>query len=244
MRILHILKTSEGAAWAVWQVSELRKRGLDVHVILPARSGLYKHWLETGAVVHIAQLDFSSRPWRLPAICAKVRELVKNIKPDLIHTHHVGTTLAVRLALGTKHPTPRVFQVAGPLHLEHALYRKWDLATAADGDYWICTSKCIFRHYIRAKVDPLRLYLSYAGTRISHYRPERTNHFRLDLGISSDAIIVGNLNFIYAPKYYLGQGVGLKCHEDVIDALGLVTRQHPEVVGVVAGGPWGGAGWY
>ena len=88
------------------------------------------------------------------------------------------------------------------------------------------------------------MFLSYAGTQISRYETQRTNRFRRELGIAEDRIVVGNLNFIYAPKYYLGQRVGLKCHEDVIDALAIVTSKRREVVGLVAGGAWGSAGWY
>jgi glycosyltransferase involved in cell wall biosynthesis len=56
--------------------------------------------------------------------------------------------------------------------------------------------------------------------------------------------VVGNINLMYAPKYYLGQTVGLKCHEDVIDALGIVLSERPDVVGVLAGGPFGRAAGY
>jgi hypothetical protein len=48
--------------------------------------------------------------------------------------------------------------------------------------------------------------------------------------------IVGNANFMYPPKWYLGQRIGLKAHEDVIDALGLVTKQRSDVLGVLIGG--------
>jgi glycosyltransferase involved in cell wall biosynthesis len=64
------------------------------------------------------------------------------------------------------------------------------------------------------------------------------------LGISDDAVVVGNVSYIYAPKLWLGHTVGLKCLEDVIDALARVTRERREVVGVVAGGAWGRGQWY
>src|ERR1700722_5390540 len=49
---------------------------------------------------------------------------------------------------------------------------------------------------------------------------------------------------MYPPKRFLGQTVGLKCHEDVIDALTIVTRERPDVVGVFVGEPFRGAAWY
>jgi glycosyltransferase involved in cell wall biosynthesis len=51
--------------------------------------------------------------------------------------------------------------------------------------------------------------------------------------------VVGNISYIYPPKYYLGQRVGVKCHEDVIDALGIVVSHRSDVIGVLAGGTWG-----
>jgi glycosyltransferase involved in cell wall biosynthesis len=56
--------------------------------------------------------------------------------------------------------------------------------------------------------------------------------------------IVGNANFMYPPKWYLGQRIGLKAHEDVIDALGLVTKQRSDVLGVLIGGTAPESAWY
>jgi glycosyltransferase involved in cell wall biosynthesis len=55
---------------------------------------------------------------------------------------------------------------------------------------------------------------------------------------------VGNANHFYAPKRYLGHRVGLKCHEDVIEALAKITSRHDDVLGVLIGGPWSGADAY
>jgi glycosyltransferase involved in cell wall biosynthesis len=88
------------------------------------------------------------------------------------------------------------------------------------------------------------LFLSYYGWQLAKYARERTNVLREKLGIRPDELMVGNISWLYPPKYYLGQRVGLKCHEDMIEALGSVVRKRPDVVGVLAGGAWGGATWY
>ena len=49
---------------------------------------------------------------------------------------------------------------------------------------------------------------------------------------------------MYPPKYLLGQRVGLKCHEDVIDALGRITAALPDTRGVLIGDSYGMAKWY
>src|ERR1017187_7650854 len=130
MRILHIVKTSGGAAWAALEAAELARLGVEVHVAVPAAEGSsMRLWEEAAAKIHIASLDYpATSPWRLPSVCSRARAIVASVKPDVIHTHHVGPTLVMRHALGRSHSIPRVFQVPGPLHLEHWLYRTWDLA--------------------------------------------------------------------------------------------------------------------
>ncbi len=39
MRVLHIVKTAEGAGWAALQAEQLRKLGVEVHVALPTNTG-------------------------------------------------------------------------------------------------------------------------------------------------------------------------------------------------------------
>lgn len=245
MRVLHLVKTGDSAPWAAHQAVELARRGVEIHVAMPSPGRTAPFWREAMAVVHPVRSDMPvRRPWLLPRAIQAVRELVREVRPDLIHSHFVGPTLTLRLALGKDHPTPRIFQVAGPLHLEHPFYRAVELATAGPRDSWIGTSRCIVEHYRRAGVPEDRLFLSYAGLRLGAAVPRR-GALRSALGISPDALVVGNCSYMYSPKYYLGQTVGLKCHEDVIDALHDVLRADRRVVGLLAGGPGSpGGDWY
>jgi glycosyltransferase involved in cell wall biosynthesis len=62
--------------------------------------------------------------------------------------------------------------------------------------------------------------------------------------ISNSCKIVGNVSYMYPPKRYLGQTTGIKGHELIIDALGIVAKQRKDVVGVLIGGQWGGGTAY
>jgi glycosyltransferase involved in cell wall biosynthesis len=241
MRILHAVKTVDGAKWAVDQVRELVQRSLDVHVVLPSLSGRFeREWKQTGATLHVLPMDLPvSKPWQLPFLLEQVRGLVAQIKPDIIHSHFFGTTLVLRMALGREHHTPRLFQVPGPLHLEHGMFRRWELSSAGPQDKWIASSRYVEQLYRTVGVSEDRLFLSYYGNRL-HAPLPRQGRLRHKLGITSDRFVVGNINFIYCPKWYIGQARGLKRHEDIINALSQVCARRDDVTGVLIGSQWGG----
>jgi glycosyltransferase involved in cell wall biosynthesis len=74
--------------------------------------------------------------------------------------------------------------------------------------------------------------------------PDPCRVSRQDLGLDTDAPVVGMVAYMYAPKRLLGQRVGLKGHEDLIDAMTIVREQDPRVRVVFVGGAWGGAHRY
>jgi glycosyltransferase involved in cell wall biosynthesis len=247
MKVLHVVKTSEGAPWAARQARMLRQLGAEVHVALPVPTGTaVSAWVDAGAEIHIADLSLPVRaPHKIPAVLEATRRLVSQVRPDVIHSHFVTTTCTLRLALGRNHPIPRVYQVAGPLHLEHWPSRLFEISLAGSADYWVGSSRCIVALYQRARIPKDRLFLSYYGWfDDSEEPPRREGALRTLVGASTEDVLIGNLNYMYPPKYALGQTVGLKCHEDVIDALGAVIRKQPKVLGVFVGGAWGDSVWY
>ncbi len=246
MRVLHVVKTTGGGYWAARQAAELVRRGVEVHVAVPDDAGRFMpDWISSGAQIHVANLNFPNRsPWHLPSICRAARRLVDSVRPEIIHSHFFSTTMVMRRALRGHFSGPLVFQVAGPLHLEHTLYRAWDIRSSGPNDYWIGSSQCIVNHYLRAGIPHDRVFLSYYSGLDMSSPWRRTNFLRSKLGIRDSELVVGNINIMYPPKWFLGQRLGLKCHEHLIEALSIVTRVRPDVVGVFVGGPAGGAAWY
>ena len=245
MRVLHISKTSEGGRWAALQVRELVRAGVEVEVALPALAGAAMDlWNASGARLHAVDLTFPvGRPWLVGTVARRARSLVDRVQPDLIHSHFVSTTLTLRAALGRDARVPRLFQVPGPLHLEHWLYRTGELATAGAADYWIASSRCTRSLYLRAGVSPPRVFLSYYPMETLH-AAEADAGLRARWGIPRDALVVGNINMFYKPKRHVGQSIGLKAHEHVLEALQMVIAARANVYGVLAGGPWGNAQKY
>ena len=247
MKILHLVKTPVGAFWAYRQIEVLRKLGVDVTVVVPpGRSPIVPRYKACNCRVIRFNADFPiRRPHELKRTLYGLRCIIDDEKPDIIHSHFVGTTLTMRLALGQNSEVLRVFQVPGPLHLEHWFFRKLEISLSGESDYWIGSSKCIIDWYRKSGIESQKLFLSYYGFEMNNTVEKPTHwNLRTTLGIAEDRIVIGNVNFIYPPKYYLGQRVGLKCHEDIITALAEIIAENDKVIGVFIGGPWGKAHSY
>src|SRR6266498_4065236 len=83
MKVLHIVKTAAGAGWVYQLVRVLRSLGIEIVVALPSDTqGLASRYRETGATVVPADVDFPARrPWRLPSVMRRCRELVAHTRP-------------------------------------------------------------------------------------------------------------------------------------------------------------------
>src|SRR5262249_57724013 len=142
--VLHLVKTVHGATWALRQIRELRRASVEVTVALPsADEGLATRYRDSGARIIEADLDFTARhPWKLARAVRRCREIVAEVRPAVIHSHFVSTTLVARLALWRRYHIPRVFQVPGPLHLEHTAFRRLDLPTTRPSHSSLRTRRC------------------------------------------------------------------------------------------------------
>jgi glycosyltransferase involved in cell wall biosynthesis len=244
MRVLHLLKTSVGATWALRLVHQLVNLGVEVHVALPS-GGLTSDYEAAGARTHELQPELPMRrPWNAPSRLRALRRLVDETKPDLLHSHFVSTTLAMRLALGHHSPIRRIFQVPGPLHLEHPITRTLELKSAGSRDYWIGSCEWTCEKYRALGVPTSRVFLAYYGVDPTTFRRPEIGSLRRQLNVPREVPIVGMVAYMYAPKRYLGQTRGLKGHEDLIDAMVEVRRRRPDALLVVVGGAWGGAERY
>jgi glycosyltransferase involved in cell wall biosynthesis len=240
MKVLHLLKTSTGATWALRQLRELVKLGIDVHVALPS-GPLVTEYQGVGVTTHTLQTAIDiKKPWTNISRFKALRELVDKISPDIIHSHFVATTLTMRLALGRNHPVKRIFHVPGPLHLEHKIFRTAELITAGKADYWLGSCRWTVGAYQRFGISPHRIGLVYYGVDIDQFQSGLTANLHQELNLPSDTQIIGNVAYFYAPKKHLGQKRGLKGHEDLIDAIDIASETKHNLVGVFVGGPWDG----
>jgi glycosyltransferase involved in cell wall biosynthesis len=244
MRALHLVKTATGATWALRQTRELVKLGVEVHVAMPS-GPLVPRYEAAGIVVHHGQFSLPARhPHRWPALFAAFRQLVARVRPHLIHSHFVGTTLTMRLALGRRHPLSRLFQVPGPLHLEHALFREAEIRSAGPADAWIGSCQWTCDRYRQSGIAPERIFRSYYGSDLGDFNDPEPGRLRQELGVNTMTPLVGMVAHMYPPKRYLRQRRGVKGHEDLIDELAIARTPGQDEVGFIVGGAWDGAEAY
>jgi len=246
MRVLHLLKTSRGASWALRQMRELVKLNIDVHTVLPEDSNNAENFRAHGVTVHILNMDLSySSPRSLTSQIRRFKDLLSRIRPDLVHSHFFATTVLMRLAM--RHSDiPRLFQVPGPLHLEHFFFRTLETGLAGPADYWAASCEWTRKKYRSLVKDKKKVFLSYYGTDVDDFVNKETDRagVRRELGVPEQTRLIGMVAYMYAPKHYLGQTRGLKGHEDLIDAVALLAEQRPDTALVFVGGAWAGATAY
>ncbi len=246
MKILQIVKTNRGAAWALNQAIHLNALGLEIVTVLPnINDGTAAKYKELGMQVIAGDWSLPvTKPWKFFSRKKAITKVIKEISPDIIHLHFVTNVLMCRLALH-KDKTPRIFQIPGPLHLENKITSFVERRTATKSDYWAGACKWTCDEYIKKGISQDRVFLSYYG--VPQKNPEQAGDHRIlhtEFNIPDGKKIVAMVSYFYKPKKWLGQKRGLKGHEDFIDAMKMVMEKHTDVIPVVIGSAWDGAEQY
>ncbi|MCK1995787.1 glycosyltransferase family 4 protein [Psychrobacillus psychrodurans] len=239
MKVLHLIKTSDGATWAYRQIKVLVELGVDIHIMVPSLKGqLIEHLASLDVKLYEFNVDFTKDIVGLRSKIKKFNDLVTEINPDIIHSHFVSSTYFMRISLRKKN-IPRVFQVPGPLHLENKPYDIIDILLAQDNDYWIGTCEWTRDRYLKLGIEQKKVFLSYYGTEIKSLSDNVKGNLRSEFNFAKETPIVGMVAYMYSPKRYLGQFRGLKGHEDFIKAISIVKNDIPDIQAVIIGGAWG-----
>lgn len=246
MRVLQVVKTNRGATWALNQAKHLKELGIEMITVLPdANDGNAVKYKELGMGVIAGDWSLPvTKPWKFFARKKEIKQVVKEISPDIIHLHFVTNVLMCRLAL-RKDKTPRVFQVPGPLHLENKITSFAERRTATKSDYWAGACRWTCDEYIKKGIAQDRVFLAYYG--VPQKSPEQGEDHRIlhtEYNIPDDKKIIAMVSYFYKPKKLLGQKRGLKGHEDFIDAMKIVMERHTDVIPVIIGNAWDGAEHY
>jgi glycosyltransferase involved in cell wall biosynthesis len=240
IRVLHLVKVPFGVLWAARLIGDIGALGIESAVVLPQAGPNHDAFAATGARIYYADTDIAGMLsfGAFRAARERLQAIVREFQPDIIHSHFVGTTLFARAALGRKHPLPRIFQVPGPLHLEHMLWRQLDVRSAGPRDYWLASCRFTVRLYDRAGVKEERVGLTYYSLGDDQKVPGDPGLIRDLTGVPDTTRIIGMVSYVYKPKLWLGQRRGIKGHEDLVDAASLLLRRGYDIQLVLVGGPW------
>lgn len=246
MKILQIVKTSDGANWAFDQAKELMNMGIDIITILPDRDGrVAKKYIDNNMKIRTGNFELPVKnPWTFWKKKRNLLQIIEEEKPDIIHFHFVTNILFGRLAL-RKSNIPRLFQVPGPLHLENVIIRNIEILLSNKYDYWAPScffSKSIYEKYVKKNHVFLAYYGGYGGSSILNYTNKQKLHKEYNL--EKNIRIIAMVSYFYKPKYYLGQMRGIKGHEDFIDAINILNKEYNDIIAIVVGGPWGNSQKY
>jgi glycosyltransferase involved in cell wall biosynthesis len=246
LRVLLVLKTSEGALWVLPHIEELRRRGHTVAVVLPKRPGRLRTALAAHDVPVVdSPFDFRFRPTvRTVAGLVRLRRLIGTQAPDVLHYHLHASALAVRLAsLGLG--IPRVYMVAGPLHLEWAPTRTAERLLARLDTVTIGGSEFTARRYRELGRPAARTPVIPYGVDTERFRPpagRQRVQARAELDLEPGAFLVVMVAFVYAPKRTMRASRGIKGHDVLLAAWTRFHIEHPDARLLLVGGGFDDAG--
>jgi glycosyltransferase involved in cell wall biosynthesis len=237
MHILHLIKTSEGAKWALDFIidSKLLNPNLKHSIIIKPGGKYFDEYSKY--CENIIELDFSI-DFYLISNGRKFKKAVLKVNPDIIHSWFTQTTLYARLFL-RKYKIPRLFEVVGPLHLESFLYRKFDILSAQKNDFWKATSNYTFNKYINSGVPKNKLFTNYIGIDLKdclhNFEIRSQEKIREKYHLSADIKIIGTASYMYPPKFF--NKAGVKNHELLFEVFKELIKRRDDVVLVVGGSP-------
>lgn len=239
MHVLHLIKTSEGATWAINQIKELKKLypHITYSVVIQDGGKHMQEYYEVCKSVYILDFKLNLNIFKTGI---ELRKIVKKDKPDIIHSWFTQTTLYARFFLRDS-KIPRLFQVVGPLHLENKLFKFFDIYSAQKNDYWIATSKYIYNKYKDSNVSTNKLFLNYAFIDVNVLLEQKkiveVEDFRTKYNIKNEDKIIGTASYIYPPKFYEKNGV--KNHELLLEVFKEILSEKKDVYLVISGSTFG-----
>ncbi len=232
LKVVVVLKTSQGALFTLPHVDELRSRGHEVIVVLPPQRGNLRTALtERGVTVIDSPFDFRFRASvsTVAGLC-RLRRQLRELGPDVLHYHLYASALATRLAslmLGI----PRVYMVAGPLYLDSPLIRAVERWLVRLDTVTIGGSEFTARRYRELGRTAAQVPAIPYGADAAYFRPPDPGvrgRVRDELGIGPDTFVAVMVALVYAPKRLVHTGRGVKGHDVLLSAWREFRAEHPD----------------
>lgn len=175
-------------------------------------------------------LDDSRRaihPWRDWKTYRDLLRMLREIKPDLLHTHSskagiIGRAAAARLSLPCVHTIHGASFHYGQHPLAFGLYKQLERWAAPRTDRFISVCDAMSEQYIAANVAPRDKFVTvYSGFDVEPFLvpPRSPQLVRAELGLSPDHVVIGKVARLFP----------LKGHEYLVKAAKAVVDCCPSV---------------
>ena len=165
-------------------------------------------------------------PWRDWAAYRAIVRLLREIKPEVVHTHSSKAGVLGRAAAAKVGVPAIIHTVHGPPF--HRYERWWRNRLYVAAERWaarrtsafICVSDAMTDQFVAAGIAPREMFTTiYSGMEVEPFlNPLRPREeVRRELGFSDSDVVIGKIARLFE----------LKGHDDVIDAASEVVRQCP-----------------
>jgi glycosyltransferase involved in cell wall biosynthesis len=236
MRIAHIItRLIVGGAQEntfLTALGQLRDYGDDVTLItgpgLGPEGSLVERAKSEGIDVRILpESQRSLHPWRDWRCYRKLIAMLRELKPEIVHTHSskagvLGRTAATKLGIPVVHTIHGASFHYGQSAITQRIYIAAEKWAARRCDKLISVCDAMTDQYIAAGIAPREKFVTiYSGMEVEPFlQPPRTpEEVRRELGVADDQIVVGKIGRLFH----------LKGHEFLIRAAPEIVRRNPQV---------------
>ncbi|MBC8116649.1 MAG: glycosyltransferase, partial [Candidatus Saccharimonas sp.] len=184
-----------------------RRGGLDLRIIDSSRRAIH--------------------PWQDWRTYRELQRLLREIKPDLLHTHSskagiIGRAVAAQLRLPCVHTIHGASFHYGQNWLAHRLYQSLERRAAKRTDKFISVCDAMTEQYVAAGIAPRDKFVTvYSGFDVEPFLtpPRPPQEIRRELGLLPEHIVVGKVARLFP----------LKGHEFIVRAAKAVVERCPHV---------------
>lgn len=157
----------------------------------------------------------------------QLRRLLKEIRPDIVHTHSTKAGIMGR-AVAWQLGIPVVHTIHGPAFYAqqskpvHEFYRQLEKWAARRSDRLISVCDAMSQQYIDAGVAPAEKFVTvYSGMEVEQFLnpPVSREEVRRRFGFTEDQVVIGKVARLF----------DLKGHEDLIHAASSIVARCPQV---------------
>jgi glycosyltransferase involved in cell wall biosynthesis len=245
LRILQVANAASDGEWFYDQIMGLAELGHDVHVVLPESGPLSERF--RSASMHVDIVPFmGKRLHQLPRIATaewRLLQLVRLLRPDVIHAHLLKAVLSCRFAALGYRPALRVTQMPGTVHMHSRMLRWPDQWTVTRDDIVIGTCRAIADQY--HAMGARSVAVGYYGCDVQRFDPRTSGDgFRREFGLTASTPTVGLVSRIYPTRLRAFRGVGVKGHEILLKAIPMILERMPGTHVFVVGDERMGNGEY